>query len=289
MFNLRELSRFAGRPVTLYRFDRQHLSWTFAAADRDIVLGGVTYQAVRGGITRSAIRDTSEAKKSELKITLPYLRDPAAPALPVTQTLGDNWWPYAPGDEVAVTVMETHYTDPDAEVRVVWMGVVIGPEFSDTELGLTCAPGRVGTRKSGLALRWSRGCPLVHYSQGRGMCNVVKTDHALPATLSTVSGFSLEAPEFGTLPAGRLRGGMVVWTRATDGLQTRLNITGHTGNVITVNQSAPDLAVGLEVVVFPGCARTWEDCTTYYNNGDNYGGCRHLPIASLFDGNRRVS
>lgn len=287
MFDTQALSRWFGKPITLYRFDRQHLSWRFTDADRDITVDGETYLTVRGGLSRSNIRDTSSAKKSELKITLPFLRDPAAPVKPVTQELGDNWWPYPPGDEVAVTVMETHYGDPDEEVRVVWPGVVIGPEFTDTELVLNCAPGRSGTRKAGLALRWCRGCPLVHYSQGRGMCNVDKAAHALPATLTAVAGLTLTAAEFGTLPAGRLRGGWVEWTR-DNGLVERRSITGHAGTSITVNYGAHDLAEDLELTAYPGCAHTWEDCTTYFDNGDNFGGCRFLPVKSLFDGNRRI-
>lgn len=282
-----EISRWLARPVTLVRFDRQHLSWRYTDADRNIPIDGETFLAVRGGVTRGNIRDTSNAKKSELKVTIPYLLDPAASELPITQELGDNWRPYPPGDDIVVTVMETQFGDPDEAVEVRWSGFVIAPEFTDTQLTLNCAPSKSGTRKSGVAPRWCRVCPLVLYSQGRGMCNVDPADHALPAELSGVVGLTLSATAFASLPSGRLRGGFVQWERP-DGLLERRTITAHIGNVITVNYGGRELEPGLSVTAYPGCAHTDADCHDYFDNRANNGGAKFLPVKNLFDGNRHI-
>lgn len=278
------LSRFFSRPVTLYRFDRQHLSWLYSGGDRDVEVAGDRFVAA-AGITRSGIKDGGNEKQSEVQIRVPYLLDPAAGEYPPTQPLGDNWRPYPPGDEILVTIMETQYADPEGELAVVWTGHVMQPEFTDTELTLICSPGRLGTRKSGMIPRFSRSCWVPWGSQGRGLCNVIVEDFALLATLTASGGLVVSADEFATLPDGRLHGGFIRWERA-DGLFERRDIRGHTGDTILIAYGATDLAEGLEVIAYPGCAHNEADCA-YFNNLPNYPGIRTMPTVSAFDGHRR--
>ena len=116
MFETFELSRFGGRPVRLFQFQLQGLTWRFCKAPQDLTIGGFTYLAAQ--IDRSEIRQTIERAKDKLKITMAYLRDPHAPAYPPTQALGDNWHPYAPSDTMRVICLSTHLGDTDpARVR----------------------------------------------------------------------------------------------------------------------------------------------------------------------------
>lgn len=278
------LSRFLSRPVTLYRFDRQHLSWLYAAGERDVDVADETFTAAPG-VTRSGIRDGGNEKQSEVQIRVPYLLDPATDEYPPTQPLGDNWRPYPPGDEILVTIMETQVSDPEGELAVVWTGHVMQPEFTDTELTLICSPGRLGTRKSGMIPRFSRSCWVPWGSQGRGLCNVIVEDFALPATLTSGGGLVVTADEFASLPDGRLHGGFIRWER-TDGLVERRDIRAHTGDTIILAYGATDLAEGLEVIAYPGCAHNEADCA-YFNNLPNYAGIRTMPTVSAFDGHRR--
>lgn len=278
------LSRFLSRPVTLYRFDRQHLSWLYAAGERAVTLGGDSYVAAPGMI-RTGIKDGGNEKQSELQIRMPYLLDPGADEYPPTQALGDNWRPYPPGDEVLVTILETQYADPEGELTVVWTGHVMQPEYTDTELTLICSPGRLGARKSGMIPRFSRSCWVPWGSQGRGLCNVIVDDFALSATLTAVDGLAVAADEFASLPTGRLHGGFIRWERA-DGLLERRDIRAHAGDTITLAYGATDLAADLEVTAYPGCAHNEADCA-YFNNSPNYPGIKTMPTVSAFDGNRR--
>lgn len=104
------------------------------------------------------------------------------------------------------------------------------------------------------------------------------------ATLTAVSGLSLTATAFATLPSGRLAGGYIEWTRASDGLVEFRSIKGHSGSDITLDYGGLDLAVGLQLRAYPGCAHTWADCG-YYENRGNYGGDLWMPVKSPFDGN----
>lgn len=286
MFETFQLSRWHGRPVTLYRFDRQHLSWLYAAADRPIEISGDTYQ-MAPGMRRGGITSGGNDKQSELKIHVPYLLDPAADSYPPTQSLGDNWRPFTPGDEVLVTVMEAHPADPDAEIQVIWTGHVMQPVFTDTEMTLTCAPGRMGARKSGMIPRFTRNCWVPWGSQGRGMCNVNRETFAADAELTAVSGLDLTAAAFGEFPSGRLWGGFIRWERP-DGLVERRDIQAHSDSTITINSAGPGVAPGLQVRVYPGCKHNEQDCRDYFDNQENYPGVKTIPIRALFDGNRRV-
>lgn len=104
------------------------------------------------------------------------------------------------------------------------------------------------------------------------------------ATVTALSGLTLTAAAFASLPSGRLAGGFVRWARAADGLVEFRTIKAHSGNTIQLDYGALDLAVGLELRAYPGCAHNWADCG-YHENRGNYGGDLWMPVKSPFDGN----
>ncbi|MEQ6331534.1 phage BR0599 family protein [Pseudomonas chengduensis] len=104
------------------------------------------------------------------------------------------------------------------------------------------------------------------------------------AVLTAVSGLTLSAAAFGTLPSGRLAGGFLSWVRALDGLVEFRSIRSHVGNQVTLDYGALDIAVGLQPRGYPGCAHSWSDCG-YHANQLNYGGDLYMPAKSPFDGN----
>jgi hypothetical protein len=272
MFDTFELSRFFGRKVALYRFTRGSIVWRFTSADRDRVVGGQTYLSARG-ISHTEIRESvSSTQKNQVTVTLPYRLDVTADDLPVTQSLGDNWMPYPPSQRIFVDILTQHVDDPDAETRVEWMGRVVGPSFTDTELKLTCDPSYRTGKIAGTGRRWLRGCGVPLYSQGIGMCNLDKATQALPATLSAVSGLQLTAAAFATAPLN-LAGGFLEWTRSDGLLEER---TIHTGDAIVIDYGALDLAAALAVTAYPGCEHNLTACGVR-GNSINYPGYKDLP------------
>lgn len=272
MFEQREQSRFTGEPIWLFVFTRQNLVWRYCTADRDLVIGGQTYKSAQ--ITRSEIKQTAERAKDKITITLAYLRDPTAKKYPVTQALGDNWFPYVPSSTVYVMCLATHYGDTDPPA-VEWMGQVTQPKFGDVELELTCEPTGGTDRARNRGAKWQRGCWKTVYSTGLRGCNLDPDAFKVEATLSGASGLTLTSAAFGTAPIN-LAGGSLTWT-SSSGVVERRSIMSHSGNNITVLYGSADLAGGLAVVALPGCQRTWAACEARANT-PNYGGAIYKPV-----------
>jgi hypothetical protein len=252
----------------LFRFTRGTRSWFYSSSDRTELHNGDTYEPAP--ISYGSIKQGSERAKLKVKIELPA-------TLPVAA----NWRPYPPSDAVVLTIFNRHVGETDALVE--WMGRVVGPEFDGPLLELTGEPSTTSNRRKGNVRTWQRGCGLVLYGAGNGMCNVDKAAHAVAASLTAVTGLSLTAAAFGALPAGRLAGGFVEWERA-DGLVEFRTIKGHVGSTVTLDYGGLDLAPGLAVTAYPGCAHNWADCG-YYSNQPNYGGDLWMPIKGPYDGN----
>lgn len=281
-FNLFETSRWAGQPVHVFTFARGTVVRRFCTADRDQVIGGVTY--VASGMSRSPVRQTAERTKNKVTLTFPYLRNPfmAPGEYPPTQDLGDWWHPYPPGGPVIVTCASVHLGDPDQELSEFWTGRVEQPKFvSDTEMQLVCVQGHARSRARGQGPRLQRGCWKTHYSTGLDGCNMDPDTHAVTGALTHVTGLTLRCAAFATA-AFSLNGGFLRWTR-TDGLVERRSIMSHSGDTITIPYGALDLAPGLEVYAAVGCARNWEACSGFENT-IHFGGNVYKPRKSPFDG-----
>lgn len=277
MFETIERSRFLGRPVRLFIFRRQGLTWRFASGDRDVVVGAHTYLAAQ--IDRGEIRQTAERAKDKLKITFAYLVNPAAPEFPVTQSLGDVWRPYIPSDAVSVTCLATHYGDTDPPV-VEWMGVVTGPSFTDVECELTCEPG-VGGEARNQGGKWQRGCWKTVFSTGIRGCNLDPATVQVEGTLSAVSGLTLTSAAFASSPFN-LRGGTITWTR-DDGVVEERPVMAHSGSTIQVLYGGVGLELMRAFVALPGCPGNWAACEAF-DNTVNYGGAIYKPVKNPHEG-----
>jgi len=271
-FDSLELSRFLGRPIRLFVFMRQGLTWRYCAGDQNQTIDGNTYLA--GQIDRGEIKQTFERTKDQIKIKLAYLRNPNAPEFPSTQPLGDNWYPYTPSDTVRVICMAAHIGDLDPP-NVEWMGMVTQPEFTDAELTLTCEPGVAIARALNQGPKWQRACWKTVYSTGPRGCQLPLDAFAVPATLTGVAGVVLTAAEFASAPL-TLAGGWFEWTRA-DGLIDRRSIVSHTGTSIVLLYGAEDLAPAVEGVARPHCEQTWAACDAR-SNTVNFGGAIYKPV-----------
>lgn len=252
MFETFELSRFLGRPVRLFRFELQGLVWRYCSAPQDLTIGGVTYLAAQ--IDRSEIRQTVERAKDKIKITLAYLRDPAASNPPSTQALGNIWNPYAPSDTVRVICMSTHIGDTDPPV-VEWIGIVSQPEFTDVQLTLTCEPGTAIAQALQQGPKWQRGCWKTVYSQGPRGCGLVAAGYPLPTTVVSVDGSDVVVNEFDPPPRD-LAGGRARWQTPEevvgDGPVDHVaDITAVSGTTITLSDTTgldADVAITLYTI-----------------------------------------
>ncbi|HEL4296638.1 DUF2163 domain-containing protein [Stenotrophomonas maltophilia] len=250
MFEQREQSRFTGEPIWLFVFTRQSLVWRYCTADRDLVIGGQTYKSAQ--ITRSEIKQTAERAKDKITITLAYLRDPTAKKYPVTQPLGDNWFPYVPSSTVYVTCLATHYGDTDPPA-VEWMGQVTQPKFGDVELELTCEPTGGTDRARNQGAKWQRGCWKTVYSTGLRGCNLIAGPIPVAGTLTAVSGADITAASF-VSQARTFVGGTATWQTPEEvegegPVQHTAAIIAHSGTTLTLDD-ATGLAVDSQVIAY---------------------------------------
>jgi hypothetical protein len=273
-FDAKERSRFLGKPIHLFRYERQGLVWRFATGTKPITRGGVTYLA--SGMTRGELEQTAERVKNQVRITMPYLKDPNASEFPVTQSLGDNWNPYPPSDTVRVICLATHEGETDPP-NVEWMGIVVQPEFTDTQLTLTCEQGNSIASAVNQGPKWQKGCWKTVYSTGPRGCGLDPDAFAVSTTIGSVTGVTVTAAAFSSAPLA-LAGGWLEWTR-TDGLVERRSIRAQTGAEIVLWYAASDLTVGLAVVARPPCEQTWTACAARFPDPENhYGGAIYKNI-----------
>jgi uncharacterized phage protein (TIGR02218 family) len=266
-FLIRELSNYLGKPTLLYDFTRDTKTWRYTSADRDIILGANTYTALP--IKCSEINQTGDSQSDEVTITMPAAEE--MPSLFVS---------VPPVDRVKVTVRRYHKDDADSAIRYVGY-VDRVKRITPLKAELKCKTLDATLRRAGARLMWQRTCPHALYSRP---CGVNRASYAVAATATAVSGVNLSATALGSSVDGHFYGGYIEWATAPDIRMWRA-ITGHAGNTVSLLGGTFGLEVGDTFTAYPGCARNAETCNDKFNNLPNFGGIRHLPQRSPFDGN----
>lgn len=265
----REKSWEDGAPVEYYDFIKGDVHFRYNTSDRVLSMLGEDWLPM--AITRGNIQEGAERNKLTLTVEVPRS----------AEVFG--WWhPYPVSASVGLTVYTGHLGESDQ--AVTWIGRVMSPKFTPRSVRLTAEPSTTLSKKTGQVQCWQRGCMHVLYKQGDGLCNVVKEDFAVPATLTFSVANILKATEFASVPSRRLAGGYIEW-EAPDGTLERRSVNTHNGDTINVMYGASTLPVGTEVVAIPGCRHTYEDCDEFFDNGPNYGGDLYGPERSPFNGN----
>lgn len=259
-----------GKPVHLFRFERQTLVHRFANDDRGHVIGGAAY--LGASIEREGIRETAESAKDILKIRMPFVRASVAPAegWPVTQSLGQWWRPYMPADPIRVVCLDWQRGSVDPPL-VAWSGWVAGIEFEGIEMILSCNPFPPGGDFRNQGFKWQRNCCKAVYSTGPRGCNLDPEPLTVTGELTAVSGLTLTAAEFAG-SAFPLLGGRVRWERV-DGVIESRPIIAHRDDEIDILWGGLGLATGVEVHALPNCEQTWAACSARHAQPElHYGG-----------------
>lgn len=266
LFDLAEVSNYAGRPTYLFEFGRGAQTFRYAAADRDVIVDGNTYTAA--AISCSAIRQTGDTQSDEFTITLP-----------TSLTVVSDFVLVPPSERVTAVVKRYHRDGDDAVVR--YSGFVDRiKRVSTAKSEVICKALTATFRRAGVRLPWQRQCPHALYDVS---CRVNKAAYATSAVVSSKDGINVTASGLAAAGAGRLTGGFIEWTTA-DGIKAWRAITAHDTTTIALLGGTTGLDVGDTIVAYPGCPHTAEGCNTLFNNLPNFGGFRHLPSKSPFDG-----
>ncbi len=266
-FDTQEKSIADGKPVRLYLFELGgNQRWSFCTADRAITLLGITYRPM--AISDDGIRMTGEASADTLKVIAPA--DLAVAAL---------WRSVPPSDEVFLTIRDTHHGlgSTAADADVCWVGSIAGVRWpQDDRCEVICESLSSSMRRPGLRLTYQRGCPHSVYDVE---CRASRVLHAVQAAITGLDGASIQHNAAGS---GVYAGGFIEWQ--SNGRTERRGIDIEAGQKLTLLGGTAGLAVGGLLTLYPGCDGSSTVCNGRFNNMPNYGGFRHMPGKSPFDG-----
>lgn len=267
-FTARELSLYNGMPLRLYLFERGAMHrWAYTSADREILWQGNRYAAK--AITDDGIRMTGQASADTLKITGPADLAPAA-----------LYRAAPPGDEVFLTIRDYHYGEADvpASAQVAWIGSISAVRWPQRDrCEIVCDSLSASMQRTGLRLTYERSCPHTLYDTA---CGVNRDLYKTTATITALDGARITcALADGSIYAG----GYVEWDTA-GGARDRRGIEAATGGVLTLLGGTFGLRLGQAITLYQGCDQSSATCSGRFGNMDNYGGYRHMPGKSPFDG-----
>ena len=271
-FNSFEISGEDGRPIVLYLFQHGNSYWRYNTSDQDITIG-LDQNNLPAVWLATAISDEGVTQggsdQNDLQLTMP-----SNLPVPLLFRIGH------PTGKVWLYVRRYHLGDPREETPLAWMGTVSNSVMVDRATARISGRSLAGTYdRNGLRLAWDRSCPHVLYGNG---CRVNKALHAYPRVIGTMDAVSFTCTAHAEPDEGSFSGGFLEWLRV-DGSLDRRGIERQDGNDFRVLGLTNGLTVGMNVTLYPGCARTTAACILF-DNLPNYGGFPHLPGKSPFDG-----
>lgn len=268
-FNGYEFSLAGGRPVRLYQFSRGVLRWTYNSSDRNIEHQSQTFKTVRGGISDDGIRQGGSDGVRSLRVLAPG-------DLEVAQFYRG----IPPSDSIDLVIYDRHYGDN--EFKVSWVGEIQNVTWPAVDrCQIICNPESVSMGQQGLRLAWERPCPHALYERG---CLVNRDLFRVESSVISMNGAVINGSAFASKPNGWFAAGYVEWSVGS-GVWERRAIEAHNGTQLTIFGGTSGLSLGVTVRAYAGCDQTIGTCNSRFDNKDNYGGIRHLPGRSPFDGN----
>jgi uncharacterized phage protein (TIGR02218 family) len=257
----RETSQSSGQPFELYLFQTETQTWRLTSADRKITYNGQIYEPE--AIVRTATGQGQETTSGSIKVTLP--KEHAIALLFVS---------YIPGTPLSLVILRGHEGEPDAEVVTHFTGKVTMATFGE-DCELTVVPERDVLKKRVPGPKYQKPCNHILYDSG---CQVDKNLFKVTATLTNVTGETIQAAAFATKPDGWFNAGYI-----EKGTERRM-IINHVGNTVTLLNAMAGLAVGDVITAYAGCNRSFSDCNTKFNNAPNFFGFEFIPGRNPFNG-----
>lgn len=258
------------RPVRLYLFERgQDTYWAYTNTDRSIVFNGRTYKAI--AIADDGIRQTGEPSNDTLKVLVPSNNE-----------IAQLYKGAQPSVEVWLTIRDMDWND-QKDVLIVWSGSVASVSYPKNDRAeINCTGIEASLEGNGLKRSYNRNCDHAIYSRS---CMLNKRHYAVAATIISMDGASITC-QMSSTPKHSLTYGFIEWkvadiTNETRGIEVASGAGGH---ILTLIGGTAGLKLGQVITVYPGCDQSSATCHNVFNNMINYGGFRHLPGKSPFDG-----
>ena len=258
-----EQSDHGAEPVELYKFysDAFTIPYFYTSADEDITYNGDTYTALKN-LKRSQPELTREVSAQTLSINVPRSNE-----------LAKRWLMYVPPRTVWVTLYRYHRSEITApEVVTFWQGKVRGVTWSSNECALECMPIDTAFSRNGLRVTYGGTCRHQLYGS---KCQVPLVDFIKPATITGISGNTIQSPDFVTTVDNVTTAPDGWWTAGfieNPATQEIRYITNHSSTSVDLMVAFETLQPGDTVNITAGCNHKSTTCQNKFNNIVNYGG-----------------
>ncbi len=267
-FAEKEISTFGGEPIDLYTFNRAGMYWRYTSADENKTIGGFIYESIP--ISVGNYERSQDSAKNPISIKISKESD-----------FVQQFIVAPPSDLIPVTITKYHETDPDLEVIVVWTGRVINVRFLEKEVTVSCEPIFTSIRRPLLRRVYQVACPYILYGIS---CKLTNTDFSVDGTITTISGLTITASEWGAYDDDYFTGGYIERTGTLGGAIDKRPILTQTGTAITINLQIVGLSVGETITAYPGCNHNLTTCINKFANNLNFGGFPYMPNKNPMDG-----
>ena len=261
-----ERSNYDGRPINYFEFVVGAVIWRYTDSQVAQTFGGNAYEPAI--IEAGEIILSSGDDADDLNITIPSAIAFAA-----------LYRGAPPSSQVLIRIRRRHLGD--SEVRLVWVGVVKSSKRPDlVSVDLVCRVLTADLARPGARLCWGRGCQYALYDRN---CKVVPADYGVTTAVADRTEFRLWG-NLGIAAPDYFSGGFIEFIHPAGYLERRAVVRNPDDMQLVMMTSNDGIAVGTVITVYPGCDRTSSTCEGKFSNMVNYGGYRHLPTKSPFDG-----
>lgn len=266
MFNLFESSRSRSKPFHMYLFKYGPGSGDFYAfTDNEFPVRhqGIDYSPRQ--IDHGGISTTGSLDRAALEVRTPR-----------TNELFLLFRAYPPSYRVTLSVLKSHYGDPDKGVVAIWSGRILGMDVRGSECTFNGEPISTTMKRLGLRRNWQYGCPHALYQNG---CRADRNRVMQSATVVSNDGgvIALQPNWNGPIAPEKFNGGYIETRSSTALTRSILRVTGDS---LILTGDTSDLTVGVGISVYPGCAHNMADCQGVHDNILNFGGQPWIPLSN---------
>ncbi len=267
-FRNKEISKDEGTPFELYEFVYGNTVYRYNTTASEIEAEGLWYSPAP--LSRGDFSLTGDARRSQLVINAPS-------NFIIAQFLKAGM----PASPILVTIKKKHLRSSysDSDIMTEWIGRIIFAEWAHSGVKLHCESYYTSIQGNTNTRYYNYLCTHTLFSEP---CKVNKENYKITALVSAINGTNITAPTFAAKPDRYFTGGYLIFNEASTGLQHTRHINEHSGDTIELTNQIPELSVGDNVIVYPGCDHTHSTCKNKFNNVLNFGGFPWIPTRNPF-------
>jgi Phage conserved hypothetical protein BR0599 len=246
------------QPVELYKFTRGNLVYRTATCSQNVIHEGETYFS--RPVKRGKIRQSEDIYKNVVEFTFPR---------------GDDFASYyLPKPSVFVTLIEIKRGE-GGDFVPFWKGRQTGVSAKGNKVILQGEPKYTSQKRAGLRIVYESSCCNTLYEDD---CKVSRAAFERFVTVTAINGRDITVTGLISDPDHWFTNGMVKDTELR-----RYHISRQIGSVLTTFLY-PELRVGDEICIFPGCDQQRSTCINKFNNGLNFTAFADMPHKNPFMG-----